>query len=328
MQPQSPEKIAQLATQFPYIGKLLDERSVNKANKAEINVTVKRADHDFLFMLGVQYDGANGSMIHTGKSPLKGTKRDFLYFIGHDGDLVWKWEYDVRRDDEAHLVVEIIGNVSRSQDFMAKVAYCIWVEAYNWFTPPTKGQVQDGIYFGRYRSTDLRIVVYQEPELGWEQLMASANLHQNVTLSTSMLLRGSQQEYNKRVDRYRGFISVSNNLQVLATAFQEEVYFKGLKEIIDQTEMRGMSGQFVDVKVLIYVLAGRIMFTLSDGTNDFSIVGAEDETDSTMGYSGINATYPAARNMVRTVIEYWAKTPPDSRNRLFVDDEDVHLLGL
>lgn len=89
MQTQTPEQIAQLINQYPFIVELIVKRNEMKANRPDLDITVQKADHDFLFKIGVQYDGANETLICS-ETTEKGTECDFLYFIGDDGRLLCK----------------------------------------------------------------------------------------------------------------------------------------------------------------------------------------------------------------------------------------------
>lgn len=112
-------------------------------------------------------------------------------------------------------------------------------------------------------------------------------------------------------------------LSGLARWFQNEVYLKGLKEVVDATNCRGMSGTFNNVKMMSYVLAGRIEFTLEDGVDDFTIIGVEGSDEPRMGYNSIHATVEKAGKLVRAVVDVWGAADDDTRKALFVPDKKV-----
>lgn len=88
--------------------------------------------------------------------------------------------------------------------------------------------------------------------------------------------------------------------------FVDNVYFKGLMSKINTSRSRGMEGVFGNTTLMSYVLAGRIMFTFTQGDKSFSIVGIEDEMRNTFGLtSAFKCELEEAIDMVKDVISNW-----------------------
>lgn len=323
MQPQSEKRRTELEKQFPCLEKLLKEREEKGAGKANINITVKRADPDFLYTLGENLDGANGSIFNENRPGEKGIKRDHLYTVGKDDEIISKWYYTQPDSRDMLTVMQIIDN---GDEFLSKVAYFVWLTAYHWYKKPTEGQANEGMNLGEYLYTELYYTVHLPPDEGWRWLIETTKLTKNVTLYNRLLVRGYAKELNG--GHKVGYEVAVSLLNGLARKFQDNVYLNGLKEIIDASKVKEMSGQFGEVGMLSYVLAGRIQFTLSDGTHEFTIIGEEGAEDPRMGYNSIYATYPTASNLVQTVIEKWEKADLDTRKRMFVDDKNVRIEGM
>lgn len=118
---------------------------------------------------------------------------------------------------------------------------------------------------------------------------------------------------------------VFGEINLLIYRFENNVYFKGLKGIIDKSKIKGMSGEFGEVELMSWTMAGSIMFTFRKGDADLTFICAENEIPSRMGLQSINATYKDAEIMVEEVIREWNSTKIPIEER-FKDDKKVMII--
>jgi hypothetical protein len=91
------------------------------------------------------------------------------------------------------------------------------------------------------------------------------------------------------------------------------VYRKGLFDIIEACNVRGMSGQFGDTVLRTYTLCGRIMMTFAKSTEkdligDNSVTFITEEGDPlaySAGIQTIEADFRTSLDLIEDVIKYW-----------------------
>lgn len=116
----------------------------------------------------------------------------------------------------------------------------------------------------------------------------------------------------------------SARIQEAAKRFEEEVWFGGLKPIVKACPIRGMKAAplktpFGDVTAMLWVCAGRCMFTLDAPKCDVTVITAEDDGDRRcMGVQGLHATEAEAVGMLDAVTGAWKDGA-----LTFVGDENV-----
>ena len=96
------------------------------------------------------------------------------------------------------------------------------------------------------------------------------------------------------------------DLQDRIKEFEDCVWSDGLQELVESARERGMSSNTVfGVKVLTYVLAGRVMVTFDGGDHSVTALAAEGEHPARMGLQGIDATKEQAHALVERAINAW-----------------------
>jgi hypothetical protein len=111
-------------------------------------------------------------------------------------------------------------------------------------------------------------------------------------------------------------------LYEMCITFQDEVYFNGMKAILDGSKYRGASGQFGSVKVLAAEMCGYDRVMLEDAV---SYVTFQLRPDSEHMYVlGQQGTLPQIRNLVRTVVRMWNRRP--ELREAFKPDENVSVM--
>lgn len=90
-------------------------------------------------------------------------------------------------------------------------------------------------------------------------------------------------------------------------AFEREVWFGGLQEWVQASEMRGASAQVGDIKINALASAGRWRATINGPNEDYyiDVLCAEDATKSTMGLNTIRATEEQAISLLKTITRAW-----------------------
>ncbi len=102
-------------------------------------------------------------------------------------------------------------------------------------------------------------------------------------------------------------MSMGGMLYEMCITFQDEVYFDGMKAVLDDGEFRGASGQFGSVKVLCAEMCGYDRVMLEDAN---SYVTFQLRPGSKHMYVlGQQGTLPQIRNLVRTVVRMWREKP-------------------
>ena len=102
-------------------------------------------------------------------------------------------------------------------------------------------------------------------------------------------------------------IVIDGRLAELCTLFQDEVFFNGMKDIIDKSGVRGASGQFGHVKVLCAEMCGydRVMLEGADCWVSYQL----RPESNTMYVLGMGGTLPNIRHLTKTVVKMWNGDP-------------------
>lgn len=122
-------------------------------------------------------------------------------------------------------------------------------------------------------------------------------------------------------------------LQVRFDRFARLVFRRGLHDLIQECEYRGMDGLFGKTTLRSYVLAGRLMFTFAreiDEHNEHTISFVLDEEDALGLSAGIQSIYTDFRTafeMIDEVVECW---PDDRKDQevIFRVNDSVTLGGI
>lgn len=323
--PQSKKKVEQLMDQYPFLREVrywatkVDERLQSLEN---VTVTVHRADPNLMFRQADNVPGMGRHYLMDREDhALKGVQTEYFYPVNRDGKLgelrTWDdWKSQYVRDlfnrgirdwtDDPHSF-----HGERPEEVIEHV---VWVASTVWYR---QDDDHDFILNGEGEPVrvDIELTVYREPKEGWRQLYIDADPQVNVVLAGSRLWPSPELS-----DSFRAVIY--DRLGRLAMRFEEEVFKKGLWNIINRSRKKGMSGQFGDVKVLSYVIGGRVMIQLEQGRESVTFVGVE-EVRANFGFSSISGTLPCAVEMVEKVIEFWREASPEERDTVHNDDTEV-----
>lgn len=114
---------------------------------------------------------------------------------------------------------------------------------------------------------------------------------------------------------------VNDQLYPAMSAFNGTVWRGGLFDRIDECRVHGMRADFVaeggDFSLLTYDIAGRVMFTFTDGKTDLTYVAdASDRSGERTGFQSFNGDIFRAHQMVEQSINLWPSTAERQRELL------------
>lgn len=180
-----------------------------------------------------------------------------------------------------------------------KVQYLVWVTVEAWYAD-TKNDDVTGGRFGEFRDRSVRITIYGAPDEGFKELQEKSDVYSNLRLDSDTMMRGA-------IKNDHDIASMGGMLYEMCITFQDEVYFNGMKEILDNGEFRGASGQFGPVKVLCAEMYGHDRVMLEDAKSyvTFQLLPGSKH----MYVLGQQGTLPQIRNLVRTVVRMWRENP-------------------
>ncbi|HVX23931.1 MAG TPA: hypothetical protein VG992_01145 [Candidatus Saccharimonadales bacterium] len=321
-QHQSPRRVQQLVRQYPFLEEVLRfER--HRSNGGEIRpvIRVKRGDADLLFQRADNIDGRRSYTWTTEDRSLKGSRFEYYRPVSRTGETggIRDWRA-VREGGHDHYVRDLFthdfrdwgSTSSLGEDAFEVVGSIVWVTREEWY--PESAEVGRDEPVAR----DITITLYQEPRDGWRRLYATADPLVNVNLYGSMLFPG----FNPNDPFMR---VIYDRLVRLGMEFQERVWKTGLGPVIIESPARGMSSDMGGIKVMSYILAGRMLIQFEQGNASFTMKG-EDELDKPrIGFGSIDGTVAQAERMVRKAIEFWESADEATRLTLHTRNDNINM---
>lgn len=309
MQPNS-QKNRQLLGQYPFLKAILaqahephasGDRPLNTIDS--LTIKVEKADGDLMFKQACNTGlGEASSFIGMGeRQGQSGKQGEYLFAVSKDGKLIRVLSWPRNDDERRGLGYEVYGWQvlwgHREEDLFQHslhedVEWIVQVGVSAWFDS-TKDVFNP---FGEFRSRNVHVIVYSKPKEGFMKLHESSSVYENLYLDSKVLMRGM---FHKNTD----ILTINGQLSELCCLFQDEVYFNGMKEVLDAGKFRGASGQLGPVKVLAVVMCGydRVMIETPNAWASFQLrPGAKS-----LYVLGVGGTLPRIRNMVRTACKLW-----------------------
>ncbi len=281
----------------------------------DLTIRVEKADGDLMFRRADNVGLGESSCIFQ----FKGNRKDqimrrgeYAFAIDGKGKIVNRASWP-RNDEERRTTGEVYGwsalwagrstfpngEARYTDPIWAKVKYLVWVTVEAWHTD-TKNDDAPGGRFGEFRDRSIHITIYGEPNQGFEKLQKESSVYTNLSLDSRLMTRGV-------LDKDYDIVNMGGMLYEMCITFQDEVYFNGMKEVLDGGKHRGASGQFGTVKVLCAEMCGYDRVMLEDAA---SYVTFQLRPDSKHMYVlGQQGTLPQIRNLVRTVVRTWNQRP-------------------
>ncbi|MDB5264558.1 MAG: hypothetical protein JWN64_129 [Parcubacteria group bacterium] len=288
---QTPERIEVLIRQFPFLRQFVDEWNGYGENH-RLHIHVDRMDERLMFYKPEVLAMNSGSYwTRMEGDAVAGYSKANAYVIMNN-DLYnthscWTWD-----EREVYTVRSMLMPYTHRLD---NVAYLVQVQDTFWHALVQASGLSP---FGELRSAERRITVHRPPQQrkgGLKGLYESASFDRHAQLSTRQFIDGvikNQPEY----------IGVSGQIDRLIEQFVSVAYNQGLRSRIDRSQSRGMSGMFGDVKLMTYVMAGRVMLTFNRKKTSVSLLASEDGAPC-MGLQSLSGTFPEVRDVIQTVID-------------------------
>lgn len=328
MKPDS-SKNQKLVKQYPFVSEILSEQ-MDPYNGAvsegpnDLVILVQKADADLMFKRANNAGlGESNSCILSTSGPHKEhimKRGEYAFAIDDSGKIINRLNWPKDRDEErklkgVHIYVRHLFFTERQGFVFSKciadeVKFIVWVSVGSWH----ENIGCDFPTFGKLLETKVQITIYKEPAQGFYKLMEEATIFENMVVDSPFISRGIAE---RDTDAYE----IMGMLGEMCINFQDEVFFNGLKEILDESEYRGVSGQLGGVGVLCGELCGYNRVTLQDSQ---SFITFQLRPDAKRMYVlGQSGTLPQLRNLVRTAVKKWGI--PKERNS-FKEDANISFI--
>lgn len=344
MNPNS-SKNRDLIAQYPFVAQILKRRMepdapyergeyenmMHGATRIDdLTIRVEKADGDLMYRRAYNVGLGDSSCIFQFTDKRKDQVMrcgEYLFAIGSNNEILNRVDWP-RNDEERRTVGEVYGwsvlwagrttfasgSSGYTNPIWDKVQYLVWVTVETWHTD-TKNDDVPGVRFGEFRDRSVHITIYGVPDEGFEKLQEKSSVYSNLRLDSNTMMRGA-------IDKNHDIITMGGMLYEMCITFQDEVYFNGMKEVLDNGKFRGASGQFGPVKVLCAEMYGydRVMledaksyvtFQLRPGLKHMYVLGQQ-------------GTLPQIRNLVRTVVRMWREKP--ELRAAFKSDKEVSVI--
>lgn len=325
MSQQSKRRVAQLLRQYPFLQDINHQADLlARLYECELGtiIKVKRGDANLMFRQASDVLGTDGCFIvKHGEDSTHGTRFEYYRPVNREGELGKPRNW--RGEDKEHYVRDLFRHpcydwsdaTLGGQDPFDTIRDIVWVIEEAWYPESVE---PDEIASAKAIHKNLWITIYKEPKKGWRELYQNADPMTNVDLYGWRLLDGP----NIR-DSFREVIY--DRLNRLGLEFQQKVWSTGFGKIVDDSRARGMSGQYGDVKVLTYIIAGRLRVQFERGGTMFNLGGLDEVDDPRLGFGSIEAKLPQAEKMVRDVVKFWENADEATRQSVHQDDPNVGL---
>jgi len=320
-------KNQKLIKEFPFLKKIVATKlepydGEGKASLQDLTIQVQKADGDLLYRTANNIGLGENSWSSHLKGPRKaqvGRRGEYIFAVDKDGKILKQMGWPRNREEArgkkpryAYMVLWMTedGNML-SGSLHDEVEYLVWVLVNAWHKP--SGNMDN--LFGEFCDRTMHVVVYGKPECGFGKLQSSANVYENLYLSSDVLISAV---FDKDTD----ITSIGGRLDELCTWFQNDVYFNGMQEVFRKGEYRGASGRFGSTEVLVAEMCGyeRVMlqneccwitFQLRPGENSMYVLGE-------------GGTLPQLRALTTSVIQMWKETPECHKN--FQSNKNVSVM--
>jgi hypothetical protein len=310
----------QLLREYPFLEMIHGSyQSQCRSYGCEFNPTikVKRGDPNLMFRQADDVDGISQWIGDPEDSSVRGASYEFYRPVNREGQLGSVHDWQKYKD---HYVRNLFSErcydwcgtgVVGGEDPFEVVDSVVWVTEDRWL-PADAGDR------ARPVRINLRITIYKEPKKGWRELYRRADPLVNVKMNGWRLITGP----NLR-DSFREV--VYDRLGKLGQEFQEKVWETGLGKVVNDSRMKGMSGQYGTVKILTYIIAGRMTIQFERGDTMFNLAGLDNVDDPRLSFGAIYGTVPQAEKLVRDAIKFWESADEKTRQNVHRDNPEVGL---
>lgn len=332
----SARKNRQLIKQYPFVQDILSfqmeplgfERGLHLGKGVDdLTIKVQKADGDLLFRRADNIGLGDNGHTFTFEGPRKdqvGKRGEYIFAIDAKGKILNRFVWPHNRKEQggkrlsyawAVLWTERTtfanGEHGYTNPIWDKVECLVWVTVKAWYTG-TKDLDQP---FGEFVDRSMDITIYGKPRQGFKKLQEEANVYENLYLNSNTLTEGA-------LDKDYDIISIGGQLSELCRLFQDEVYFNGMKEVLDKGNVRGASGTLGSVKVLVGEMCGYDRVQLEDSSNWVSFQLRPGSKN--MYVLGVGGTLPQIRRLIKSAVKTWIDKP--EVRTAFKPDQKVSVL--
>ena len=325
------EKIVKLLIKNPYLVEILDRpleptRNNKGTDIDDINIQFETADCDLMWRTGdnVGLPGSYSFIFQvSGKHKNQVMRRgEYLFAVSKTDKIInmirWPNNDDEGRGKPQIYGWEVLWGTKEGDTFYDPlynhIKCLVWVTIETWHGD-TKNDAQPGARFGELIERRVEMTVYQKPKGGFANLRENSWIGNHINLDSKVLIRAV-------LEKNTDIIGIGGRLDELCNLFQTEVYFNGMKTILDNGKARGASGQFGSTKVMCAEMCGydRVMLQSPNCWISFQLRPDSKE----MYVLGLNGRLPQIRGIVKDVVRLWNT---DSKMRLgFKPDGDISVM--
>ena len=302
------KKNQKLIAQFPFLERIisaqiepLDDRRGTRVD--DLNIKVQIADGDLL------YRQADNVGLHGMDSVLFAEKgeKDFelgrsgecLFLIDHLGVIMDRVDWSIHDVNHPPRYANSALWSHQGNSRHNLIQFLVWVTVYNWHEDLRLGDTFRE-RFGVLRRREMHITIYKAPKDGFLELDEKSSVFENLYLTMNKIYHGIHIK-DESLQRIAG------RLDELCRLFQDAVFFRGMRAVLQEGQCRGASGQMDSVKVLCAEMCGYERVMLED---DVAWVSFQARSETSGLYTlGLGGTLPQIRNLVMNTILFWNCKP-------------------
>jgi len=290
----------------------------------DLNIKFQKADGELMFRRADNVGlGENSSLFNISGPHEKqaGRRAEYIFAVGKNKQLISElcWpRNDADRRDLGHDVyawnvlwaTRDHASESFSDSIHDKVEWLVWVTVEAWHKDSGSDEPPE-YRFGEFCERFVTITVYGKPNCGFHKLQEESNLYEHLYLDSKTFMKAL-------FEKNRDVTVIGGRVNELCQFFADEVYFNGMKAILDGKTVRGASGQFGPVKVLAAEMCGyhRVMLEGANAWISYQIRPGEKH----MYTLGMGGTLPQLRQITKMVIKMW-NSDPKARESFKPDDK-------
>ena len=294
----------------------------------DLTIKVEKADGDLMYRRASNSGLDENSYCFNTKDKHKDHVMrcaEHIFAVGVNGEILNRVNFPRNAEERRRIGEEVYawsvlwsgrgtfgnGSVAYRDPIWDKVKYLVWVSVDAWHVDTKDNDNR----FGDFIERIVTVTIYTEPEHGFEKLQEEASVYKNLWLDSDVMMRGA-------LKNNRDILTINGMLYEMCKNFEEDVYFAGMKDILDKGPYRGASGQFGSAKVLCAELCGYDRVMLQDSACHITFqLQPESKNMYVLSQQG---TLPQIRNLVRTVVRMWRENPKVRED--FKSDQKVSVI--
>lgn len=292
---------------------------------SDLTIKVQEADGDVMFRQADNIGLGDNSCVFSFADEHKDQvmrRGEYIFAIGKSGKILNRFNFprnrEALRDQDYEIFARLVfwkTKIARgyTDPIYGEVKFLVWASVEAWHED-TKTEGDFSQRFGKFHSRNVELTIYTEPAEGFHKVDEDACMDENLCVNQDLLLRAVMRKHYE-------IIALEGRLRELCRTFEDEVYFKGMMEVVDKGKVRGASGDFNGIEVLSTELCDYHRVSLK-AENCWISFQLRPEAKH-MYPLGMNGTIPQLRNLVKAAVKAW--NDPQQRVK-FVPDENVSVM--